>query len=266
MQIPYVNFSKFCDKEVNMQNWNSKLYDTKHSFVTEYGNDVLQLLEPKAGELILDLGCGTGALTNQIASTGAEVIGIDASQSMVDEAKKNYPAIQFICANGQDFDLGRSFDAVFSNAALHWMLEPQKVIRSVNKALKQGCRFVFEMGGKGNVSNLLHAVDAGARHVGITDTKLVNYYPDIAEYSVLLANGGFDVVYAQLFVRPTVLEGADGLRNWIKMFRTSLVERIDSNKREDFFTYVENLARPLLLQNGVWLADYVRLRVIAIKG
>lgn len=249
-----------------MQNWNSKLYDSKHSFVTEYGNDVLQLLEAKAGELILDLGCGTGALTNKITSLGAEVIGIDASQSMIDEAKKNYPAIQFFCANGQDFDLGSSFNAVFSNAALHWMMEPQKVIHSVNKALKPGGRFVFEMGGKGNVSKLLHAIDNGARHVGITDTKLINYYPSIAEYSGLLANGGFDVNYAQLFARPTVLEGANGLRNWIKMFRTGLLEKIKPGKLEDFFTYVEDLARAPLFQNGIWVADYVRLRMIAIKN
>ncbi|HLX52408.1 MAG TPA: methyltransferase domain-containing protein [Aquella sp.] len=249
-----------------MQKWNSKLYDTKHSFVTEYGNDVLQLLEPKAGELILDLGCGTGALTNMIANAGAEVIGIDASQSMIDEAKRNYPNIQFFCADGQNFDLGRTFDAVFSNAALHWMLEPQKVIHSVNKALKPGGRFVFEMGGKGNVSNLLQAVDEGARHVGITDSGLVNFYPSIAKYSGLLENGGFEVTYAQLFARPTVLEGVDGLRNWIKMFRAGLVEKIDASKLEDFFTHVEKLARPLLLQNGTWVADYVRLRMIAIKN
>lgn len=249
-----------------MQNWNSKLYDTKHSFITEYGNDVLQLLEPKSGERILDLGCGTGSLTNKIMQLGSEVIGIDTSQNMVDEAKNNFPHIEFVCANGQDFDLGNSFDAVFSNAALHWMLEPQKVIHCINKALKPGGRFVFEMGGKGNVNNLLHTIDIGAKHIGVTDSKLLNYYPSIAEYSGLLENGGFGVTYAQLFSRPTVLDGTDGLRNWIKMFRTSLLEKIAKDKHEEFFTYVEDLARPCLLQNGIWVADYIRLRMIAIKS
>ncbi|MCC2625767.1 MAG: SAM-dependent methyltransferase [Burkholderiales bacterium] len=249
-----------------MQNWNSKLYDTKHGFVTEYGKDILQLLEPKAGELILDLGCGTGALTNEIALRNAKVIGIDSSESMISEAKKNYPSTQFICANGQDFNLGDSFDAVFSNAALHWMMEPQKVIHSVNKALKPGGRFVFEMGGKGNISNLLHVIDTSAKHFGVKNTKLLNYYPGIAEYSGLLDNGGFDVTYARLFSRPTVLDGKDGLRNWIKMFRGDLLKQVNLDKLEDFFLYAEDLAKLMLLKDGIWLADYVRLRMIAIKS
>lgn len=248
-----------------MQNWDSKLYDNKHSFVTEYGNDVLKLLVPKPGERILDLGCGTGSLTNKIAESGAVVIGIDGSQSMIDEALHNYPNIQFICADGHNFDIGHSFDAVFSNAALHWMMQPEKVINSVNKALKPGGRFVFEMGGMGNVSQLLKAIDAGARHFGVINAKIQNFYPSIAKYSGLLDAGGFTVTYAQLFSRPTLLEGSSGLRNWIKMFRTGLLKEIDRYKHDDFFRYVEDLAKPMLFKDGNWFADYVRLRMIAYK-
>jgi trans-aconitate methyltransferase len=249
-----------------MQKWDSKLYDNKHSFVTEYGNDVVKLLNPKSGELILDLGCGTGVLAQKIADSGATVIGIDGSQAMVDEAIHNYPDIKFICADGQNFDLGHSFDAVFSNAALHWMMEPKKVIRSVNQALKPGGRFVFEMGGKGNIQNLLHAIDTSAKSLGITNTKIQNYYPSIAEYSSLLESDGFEINFAHSFARPTLLEGPNGLRNWIKMFRSSLLEQIDPLELEKFYIMAEDLAKPLLFKDGVWMADYVRLRMIARKS
>lgn len=132
-------------------NWNAALYEDKHAFVWQYGEDLLQLLNPKQQERILDLGCGTGQLTEKIATFGAVVMGIDNAPAMISKAKQNYPHLQFDVADARNFQVEQPLDAVFSNAALHWIKEPDAVIRSVHQALKPGGRFVAEFGGKGNV-------------------------------------------------------------------------------------------------------------------
>jgi trans-aconitate methyltransferase len=131
--------------------WNAQLYDSKLRFVSEFGKDVVALLHPKAGEKILDLGCGTGDLSFEISKLGASVVGMDLSHSMIQEALAKYPNLQFKVENGEEFRTEEKFDAVFSNAALHWMKRAANVIESVWIALKPGGRFVAEFGGKGNV-------------------------------------------------------------------------------------------------------------------
>ena len=129
--------------------WNTALYDGKNAFVWKYGRGVVELLAPKPGERILDLGCGTGHLTNQIGAAGAEVIGLDKSQPMIEEARRLYPDLRFEIADATDFHLAQPFDAVFSNAAIHWMKDQTAVARCIWEALRQGGRFVAEFGGKG---------------------------------------------------------------------------------------------------------------------
>src|SRR6185312_12370964 len=140
---------------ISNMKWNAELYDDKHAFVFQYGESVLELLDVKAGERVLDLGCGTGHLTNEIKNQGAEVIGIDASAEMVSKAAKTYPDIDFRVADAAGFHFDEKFDAVFSNAVLHWVHKADEAIKCVYDSLKTGGRFVAEMGGKGNNAHIL---------------------------------------------------------------------------------------------------------------
>jgi trans-aconitate methyltransferase len=145
--------------------WDSSLYDDRHSFVWKKSADLIELLALQPGERTLDLGCGTGHLTASIAERGAEVIGLDASPSMVAQARQNYPKLKFVLADARDFRFDTPFDAVFSNAALHWVPEAERVIESVARALKPGGRFVLEMGGKGNIARLTDAFESVLREM-----------------------------------------------------------------------------------------------------
>lgn len=245
--------------------WNPKLYDTQHDFVSHYGEDLLSLLKAKPKERILDLGCGTGTLAQKIADTGAEVIGIDSSPEMIDQAKINYPTIAFKVMDGHHFHFDTLFDAVFSNAALHWMTSPKQVIANVYQCLKEQGRFVLEMGGIGNVQQVLNAITQAADEFGVSNLPLINYYPSISEYSSLLEAAGLRVIYAELINRPTQLKGAEGLRNWVRSFRNGVLAQIPATQEENFFQRVENIARKDLYHDNSWWADYVRLRVVAVK-
>ncbi len=138
--------------ETKDMKWNSSLYEQKHSFVFKYGEEVLALLNPQRGERILDVGCGTGHLTKLIAEAGAEVVGIDSSPEMVEAARVACPDINFVVADAADFSFTEPFDAVFSNAALHWVTEAKQAMVCMAQSLKQGGRFVVELGGKGNLT------------------------------------------------------------------------------------------------------------------
>jgi trans-aconitate methyltransferase len=245
--------------------WNPTFYDTQHSFVAQYGMELISLLQPQKGERILDLGCGTGTLTSEIAKSGTEVIGIDNSPEMINRAKADHPNINFSIQDGENFHFEEPFAAVFSNAALHWMLAPEKVIACVWQCLLNNGRFVFEMGGKGNINLVAQAIQRAAADFGISHTPILNYFPSLAEYATLLEQGGFRVTYAVHFDRPTELKGKDGLRNWIKMFRNEILGQIPATQHEDFFNRVEELAHPHLYKNRAWWADYVRLRAVALK-
>lgn len=249
-----------------MQSWNVNLYETKHSFVTHYGEDLLPLLNAQKGERILDLGCGSGDLTYKIAASGAELIGVDSSEEMILKAQEKYPDIAFLVKDGQDFKFTEPFDAVFSNAALHWMTQtPKKVATNIWRCLKSNGRFVFEMGGKGNVRQVLHALALAAGEFGVTQTELINYYPSLGQYATLLEAVGFRVIYATHFDRPVKLDGVDGLRNWVRMFRTTVFNEIPVARQKEFFQKFEAIARPTLYHDNSWWADYVRLRAVAIK-
>jgi trans-aconitate methyltransferase len=248
--------------------WNPDLYDRKHAFVWERGADLVSLLQPSKGEAILDLGCGTAHLTSQIAALGACVVGIDSSEQMVQQARKNYPDLTFVLADARDFDLNQPFDAVFSNAALHWVNEPQRVLGRVWNALKPGGRFVAEFGGKGNVQKLLEGFNRALEIVGSASVVHSNpwYFPSIADYSALLEKQGFDVTFACLFERATALDdGEHGLRNWIQMFGNAFCSGLSTGEQEQFIRESEKFLRPVLFHDGSWFVDYRRLRVIAHK-
>lgn len=248
-------------------NWDADFYQNKHSFVTAYGEDMVEILSPQAGEIILDLGCGSGELCAKIANSGASVYGLDYSENMINKALLKHPKLNFLQHDAAlAFPYKFQFDAVFSNAALHWMPNPEVVIENIAKSLKSKARFVFEMGGKGNISKVLNVIKLAANKYDIDELPIYNYFPSISEYSSILERNDFVVKYALLFERPTQLEGEDGLKNWILMFRNSVLDKIPLSCHQDFFQQVENLARDELYKDGCWFADYVRLRMIAIRN
>jgi len=227
--------------------WNAEQYDSRHYYVTDYGTSLVGLLEPKPGERILDFGCGTGRLTQEIAASGADVLGIDSSPDMISVARSKYPSVKFEVADGMTFRSNEPFDAVFSNAVLHWVRPPEKAVESIAAALKPGGRLIAEFGGKGNTASIVEAVGSHPW-----------YYPSIPEYASLLEDYGLETVTAVLFPRPTPVNGESGMRDWLKMFTSSFVA-------EERFPEIESKLRSKLYQDGVWYIDYVRLRITARK-
>ncbi len=247
-------------------NWQATLYESKHSFVWQDAGDLLELLTPKVGESILDIGSGTGQLTEQISRSGATVMGIDSSENMVEKAKENYPNLKFNVVDARNFQFDTTFDAVFSNATLHWIPEADTVINCIAQSLKTGGRFVAEFGGKGNVQAITTALSQVLRDIGINQHHPW-YFPSIGGYATKLENHGLDVTYGVLFPRPTPLtEGEAGLGNWIEMFGDCFFTGITEKEKTQVIRTVENLLRPTLYQEGTWIADYQRIRIVAIKN
>lgn len=225
--------------------WDPGLYDSTHHYVTDYGRSLVQLLEPKPGERVVDVGCGTGHLTYEIAQAGAEVLGIDNSPEMIAQARQNYPKLKFQLAAVADFKSDVLFDAVFSNAALHWVQPPEGAVQSMRDALKPGGRLVAEFGGHGNVESV---VQSAGRNPW--------YFPSIGEYATLLEQHGFEVDTAALIDRPTRVDGEAGLHEWLGMFFKPPLPEPDICRMMDEL-------RPVLYREGAWFIDYKRLRITA---
>jgi trans-aconitate methyltransferase len=246
--------------------WNSKLYDTHFSFVPALGEELIAMLAPQAGERILDLGCGTGHLTQKIAAFGASVTGMDGSLEMIEQAKHNYPDLDFSVGRGEDFVVSQPYDAIFSNAALHWMKDAEAVVRQLRAALRPGGRLVAELGGKGNIHHILAAMAGAMSQADIGyPFEPPWYFPSVGEYASLLEKYGFRVIYAAHFDRPTPLEGGEeGLVNWLTMFAGSILKDVPVDAQKSIVQETVNRARPALYQDGSWTADYVRLRIVAL--
>lgn len=249
--------------------WDNALYESKHAFVWQYGEELLQLLSVQPGERILDLGCGTGQLTQNIALAGAEVMGIDQAPTMIEKAKANYPHLQFAVADAKNFQVDEPFDAIFSNAVLHWITEPDAVIRCMRQALKPKGRLVAEFGGKGNIKAIASALYSVLEASGYASPEKMSpwYFPSIGEYAARLEQQGFDVTYAVLFDRPTPLEDGDaGMGNWISMFGSRFLSPLSADEQTRVIQAIEHRLKPTLYRDGTWIADYRRIRLVAIKG
>jgi SAM-dependent methyltransferase len=245
--------------------WDAALYDGKHAFVFETGRGLVEVLGPRPGERVLDLGCGTGHLTARIAESGAAVVGLDRSPEMLAAARSSYPRLEFVEGDAADFTLPGEFDAVFSNATLHWVADAEAAVRCIARALKPGGRFVAEFGGHGNVAGIAAAVRQAAQEVVGVPVEHGWYFPSVGEYAPILERHGLEVRSAALFDRPTPLEGAGGFRDWLTMFRGGLLDRVPEPARESVLARAEEIARPRLFRGGRWVADYRRLRVAAIR-
>ena len=247
-----------------MQTWDPQQYQQHGAFVHGLAGGVLEWLAPKAGERVLDLGCGDGQLTRRIMDTGAIVTGLDASPQMVSAAKALGIDARVGNAESLPFD-ERSFDAVFSNAALHWVRDHGAMLGGVKRILKSEGRFVAEFGGFGNIAAIRVAMHASLERLGFEGAMDdVNYYPTPQIYTRLLEEHGFGVERMALIPRPTPLpEG--GMRGWIRTFRRGVLESLPQDAREKVVDEAVRLLAPALCDgDGNWTADYVRIRFIAI--
>jgi trans-aconitate 2-methyltransferase len=246
--------------------WDPELYEARHSFVWQFGQDLIELLAPKPGERILDLGCGPGQLTAKIAEAGAAVVGLDASPAMIGQARQNFPQLSFVLGDAARMSFREEFDAVFSNAALHWMLDREGVARAIAAALKRGGRFVAELGGRGNIQQLEAEIEKVAhRYLGDATPERRTYYPALGEYASLLEANRLEVRTALLFDRPTPLEGESGMENWIRQFKAYYFESLSPAQAAKAIGEVAELLRPTAFRDGIWVADYRRLRITAVK-
>jgi trans-aconitate methyltransferase len=246
--------------------WDATRYDEAFAFVPGMGAAVLDLLDPQPGERVLDIGCGSGELTAQIAASGARVVGVDSSAEMLARARERFPELDLRLADGEQLPADEAYDAVFSNAALHWMTRPDEVLAGVRAALRDGGRFVAEMGAARNVSALVTALREAAQRIGLeADLPLPWYFPTPAEQATRLERAGFTVRLLQYVDRPTRLtEVHDGAADWWRMFGASTLAGLDSLQVDDLLAAVNDIAAPRLRgPDGVWVADYVRLRFVA---
>ncbi|MEM9485976.1 MAG: methyltransferase domain-containing protein [Cyanobacteria bacterium P01_F01_bin.116] len=246
----------------HQQTWDTDRYQNQHSFVWQYGAALMDLLNPQPGEHILDLGCGTGELTQALAAKGAIVSGIDAAPAMVAVAQQQYPQLSFAIADARNFTVTHPVDGILSNAVLHWVKPPEQAVQAIVNALKPGGKFVAEFGGKGNVRKIVEAVETVRQRPNLNPW----YFPSISEYTQLLESHGLEVAFAALIERPTPLKDGDqGLANWLKMFGSSLLADLKTNDTAAVVEDVETLLRPYLYDGNQWRADYRRLRLMAIK-
>ena len=248
------------------QAWDPALYQSSHSFVWQFGRDLLALLDAKPGERILDAGCGTGQLTAEIARAGAIVTGIDNSPDMIAKARGNFPDLTFEVHDVCHLPYRGEFDAVFSNAVLHWVTHADDAAASIESVLNPGGRFVAELGGHGNIRALLDASDRALLKLGVSDPGRFHpwFYPSIAEYAAILERHGLEVTFAVLFDRMTPLDGGDeAIPNWLRMFGSRLVEALPPDRVRDYHRLTREFAAPALLGAEGWAADYRRLRVVA---
>lgn len=239
-------------------------YDAAARFVSDLGAPVLDLLDPRPGERILDLGCGDGVLTARIVARGAEVLGIDASESMIAAARARSVRAEIDDAHALRLD--RAFDAVFSNAALHWMTDPDAVIAGVTRALRPGGRFVAEAGGHGNVAAIRIALIAVLARRGVAcDLREIWYFPSIAEQRRRLERAGFTVTDIALIPRPTPVTA--GMEAWLATLAVPVLALLPEADRDAARAEVAALAAPALRDaDGAWTADYMRIRFRAVRG
>ena len=245
-----------------MSSWNVERYEGHHSYVWQFGGSLVELLAPRAGERILDVGCGTGHLTEEIARSGARVVGLDSSTNMLGQARQNFPRIEFVLADATSFRFEEPFDAVFSNAALHWVKHGEAAVEAIARALRPGGRFVAEFGGKGNIASILEALELVFGRVA--EERCPWWFPGIGEYASLLEQHGLEVREASLFDRPTPLEGENSMEDWVEMFCGSYWKDLPVDRATQKIGELVAYLRPKLYRDGVWTLDYRRLRVVAV--
>jgi trans-aconitate methyltransferase len=241
--------------------WEANTYVKHAHFVADLATPIIELLNPQHAEHILDLGCGDGRLTKALQDLGCVVTGVDYSDNLVQAAKTLGVNARQMDAHHLTFN--KEFDAVFSNAALHWMKQPEEVIAGVKRALKPNGRFVAEFGGCGNIQSILDALRIALAERGINLADINPwYFPTVDEYKGSLEQASFRVDYIELIPRPTPLP--TDIMGWLTTFANSFTKLFPEHEQEAFLKHVMTLTAPNLQQaDGSWSVDYVRLRFAA---
>ena len=244
------------------QKWDAEAYAKTARFVSDLGAAAVELLDPKPGETIIDLGCGDGALTKDLAAAGATVIGLDADPDMIAAAQGE--GLDARLADAHDFELPELADAVFTNAAMHWMTEPLAVLTQVHAHLKPGGRFVGEFGGHGNIASVVTALRAVAIQWGLGPECLPNwFFPSVDHFHDLLEEAGFVVPEIAIFPRQTYVPA--GMEAWLQLMTAKTLGKLPVNERQQFLSDVAALLQPALrTENGEWHIDYVRIQFKAV--
>lgn len=245
------------------QSWDPDVYAKNARFVSDLGSPVLELLSPQPGERILDLGCGDGVLTKKLADMGCVVVGVDSSAPQIEATKKL--GLEAYVMNGEDLQYREEFDAVFSNAVLHWIKRADAMIEGVYRSLRPGGRFVAECGGHGCINKIRTALVEALDRRGIDgESRVPWYFPTPGDYATRLERAGFRVNSIALIPRPTPLPG--DIIGYLETFGQSFLADVDGQKRDDYLQEVRAVLEPQLVDpDGVWIADYVRLRFSATK-
>lgn len=252
-------------KGVETMKWNAVLYNNKHQFVPEYGKSLIQYVNTSKDQIILDIGCGTGVLTNELTRNGAKVIGTDISGSMLQKSKEQYPHIEVHLIDATKLTFYDKFDTVFSSSVFHWIHDQDCLLTGVYQALKPGGLLVCEFGAKMCLKTIWDAFgEATLRHGHRFSSP--HYYPTVDEYKKQLIDANFQVEMIREFIRPTPLtSGWNGLRNFVTQFLPDDVAELSSINQNLVFGEMEVKLKPILWRDDHWIADYVRLQVIARK-
>ena len=241
------------------QQWSAERYAQHAAFVPAFGASLLEWLVPRPGERILDLGCGDGTLTRQIAERGATVVGVDASTDFVAAARK--AGIDARLGDARSLTFDGEFDAVFSNAVLHWVRDADAALNGIFRGLRPGGRFVAEFGGHGCIAAIVLALTVALQRRGHV-RQSPWYFPTAEEYAAKLTAHGFEIDSIELYPRLTPLP--TGIRGWLETFGGPMIDVLPDAQRASLVDDVETLLRPMLCDTaGRWTADYVRLRLIA---
>ena len=243
--------------------WDSTLYDGKHDFVSEYGKGLLSYIPDASDQKILDLGCGTGTLTSEISDKYPDVLGVDGSPDMIQQAKETYPTVSFEVVDALNMSFDKEWDIVFSNAVFHWIPDHDKLLKNIKQSLKASGKLICEFGGYGNIGTIEQAFKTLLAAKGYTYKSRFNF-PTVDAFGTLLEKNGFIIDDLYIYDRPTVLkDGEKGLANWAsQFFATDLVDFSQADK-DSLLAELENAVRAELWDGTNWVADYKRLRAIA---
>ncbi len=242
--------------------WDANRYEEDAKFVRDLGDEVIELLDPKKDEKILDLGCGEGSLTLKISQRGAKVVGVDSSYLMVEKSRAK--GIEAYVRSARELDYHERFDGVFSNAVLHWIPQADEVAYGVYRALKRGGRFVAEFGGEGNVATIIKAISQlFEEHPQWGGFENSWYFPSANEYKKVLESVGFEVVSARIIPRPVPIKS---IENWLDLFGEGIMKAMSEEEKKKFKSKLTEMLKPKLYdEERGWWADYVRVRVKAVK-
>ncbi|BBB47259.1 methyltransferase domain-containing protein [Pelolinea submarina] len=243
--------------------WDSGLYDNKHGFVAEFGKGLLEFIPRNMSQRILDIGCGTGALTAQLASQCGYVLGIDSSLEMVEKAKEQFPDIDFQVMDALALSYEHEWDVVFSNAVFHWIPDHDRLLNKIQRSLKPSSKLICEFGAQGNIETIERAFIAAFEEIGHTYRSKFNF-PSVVAFSALLRKNGFLIDKVTDFDRPTPLkDGEQGLINWARQFFAAELEMLTDEEQDKLLQKMQSTLKDKLWNGQEWVADYRRLRAVA---